>query len=233
MVAGKCLRVGLAVCHLISAGFYGEALGLTRSVLEAFFIAKYISNNNDGENRAHSYIEFRKAHLYNRERIREDYFPSVIPRPPWITQELIDEVKKFPSTRHWVAAWNMATEQSDHPDDVDPLTGKGFQAYADYDGMYELASHYVHCTIISSMPNYSASPFTTQKADVETDKGFLALHFSLLYIYQTCLLLGRNWGVGIQKEITDKIEALLFDLRVNTSPTAAWIIGRDKTVLIV
>jgi hypothetical protein len=228
MVTGKCLRLGLAVCHLISAGFYGEALGLTRSVLEAFFIVKYISNSKEGEARAHSYIEFKKAHLFNRDQIREKYC-SFIDRPSWITQELIDEVKKLPSTRHWVSARKMATEESDHPLDIDPSTGKGFQAYADYDGTYELASQYVHCTIISSMPNFSASPFTIQEGDVETDKGFLALHFSLLYSYQVCLLLGRNWDVVIPQDVTDKIEALLFDLRANTSPTAMWIVGLSKT----
>src|SRR5579864_1509614 len=43
MVTTKSLRVSLAVCRLVSGRFYGEAFGLTRSVLEAFFIAKYIS----------------------------------------------------------------------------------------------------------------------------------------------------------------------------------------------
>jgi hypothetical protein len=216
--------VGLAVCHLIAAGFYGEALGLTRSVLEAFFIAKYISSRVEGEERAQSYIEFRKAHLYNREQIREKYFAS-IEKPSWITQELIEEVKKFPSRRHWAPAWNMATEKSDHPLDIDPNTQKGFQAIADYDGTYELASHYVHCTIISSMPNFLASPFTTQKKDVEGDKGFLALHYSLLYSFETCLLMGRHWEVAFQGTLLEKIGTLLSDLRANTSPTAVWVVG--------
>jgi hypothetical protein len=49
MVASKALRGGLAVCHLIAVGFYREAFGLTRSILEAFFIVKYISNDLQGE----------------------------------------------------------------------------------------------------------------------------------------------------------------------------------------
>jgi hypothetical protein len=42
MITSKALRVSLAVCQLVKAGFYGEAFGLTRSVLEAFFVVKYI-----------------------------------------------------------------------------------------------------------------------------------------------------------------------------------------------
>ena len=33
MVTPKALRLSLAVCHLVAGGFYGEAFGLTRSVL--------------------------------------------------------------------------------------------------------------------------------------------------------------------------------------------------------
>jgi len=35
----------------------------------------------------------------------------------------------------------MAAEYFNHPADINPKTGKGFQASADYDGMYEATSH--------------------------------------------------------------------------------------------
>ena len=136
MVTSKALRVSLAVCQLTKAGFYGDAFGLTRSVLEAFFIVKYITAK-DIEGRAKSYLAFQETHDYNREQIRQKYFPQE-PRPAWLTQAALDKVKaQFPNTRHWVPAYNMAAEYYNHPADIDPKTGKGFQGLADYDGMYE------------------------------------------------------------------------------------------------
>lgn len=227
MVTGKGLRVGLAVCQLVETGFYGEAFGLTRSVLEAFFIVKYISSSKDSEARARSYLEFRKAHYYNQEELRKKYFPHV-EKPENLTQEMLDEAKGFRSTRHWVAAWNMATDQYDHPIEIDQKTGKGFQSFSDYEGMYEMASHYVHCTVISSMPNFAASPFRTAKRDMEEDRGFLALHFSLVYAFMTCIILGRQWSVELRKEVHETIQALLAELRVVASPTGDWVVGVGK-----
>ncbi len=216
MVMSKALRLGLAVCQLISSGFYGEAFGLTRSLLEAFFIVKYISSK-DAESRAHSYLEFRKTYYYNQEEIRKKHFPEV-ERPPWLTQSMLDEVKlKFPKTRHWTPAYNMATEYYDHPSEIDPKTGKGFQAAADYDGIYEMTSHYVHVTAISSMANFYASPFRTAKRDKEEDRGILALHFSLVYAYEVCIIVGRQWQRELLPEVQKNIQELLGDLRSATA----------------
>jgi hypothetical protein len=223
MIAGKSLRLGFAVCRLVSGGFYGEAFGLSRSVLEAFFIAKYIGN--DPEVRAKSYMEFVHAHAFNREEIREQYFP-LEDRPAWYTQQFKDLVrKKYPNSRQWQPAFNMATEPSLHPQDFNPNTGKGFQAFSDYNGTYELTSQYVHCTIVSSAPNFSASPYIPPMRDQETDRGFLALHFSLAYARLVCLLLSRHWDRVINKEIMDKIDTILSDLRDEASPTAVWRFG--------
>jgi hypothetical protein len=226
MVTSKALRVGLAVCHLVSSGFYSEAFGLARSALEAFFIVKYISSK-DSEARAHSYLEFRKAYFYNQDEIRRKHFPH-IERPAWLTQAMLDEVKlTIPNTRHWVPAYNMAGDYYDHPSEIDPKTGKGFQALADYDGVYEMTSHYVHDTVISTMTNFDASPFRTAKRDKEEDRGVLALHFSLVYIYEVCIILGRQWGVELRQEVNETVQALLADLRscASVSQGGIWLVG--------
>jgi Family of unknown function (DUF5677) len=226
MVTSKALRLGLAVCNLSAAGFYGEAFGLTRSVLEAFFIVKFISSK-DAEDRASSYLEYRKTYFYNQEEIRKKHFPHV-PRPEWLTQQMLDEVKrKFPNTRHWVSAYNMASEYYDHPLEINPKTGKGFQALSDYDGIYEMTSHYVHVTAISSMANYYASPFRTAKRDKEEDRGILALHFSLVYVYETCILLGRQWDCALPTNVDQIIQTLLADLRNASSvqERGVWAVG--------
>ena len=230
MIVSRILRVGLAVCHLVSAGFYGEAFGLTRSALEGFFILKYISSSKNSEARAASYLEFRKAHYYNQEQIRQKHFPHV-KRPEGFTQEMLDDVKRmFPKPRHWVSAWEMASDYYDHPSEIDPKTGKGFQAIADYDGIYEMTSHYVHMSAISTIPNFSASPFTTAKRDKEEYIGFLALHYSLVYCYEACLILGRQWDSGFVPSVSETIQSLLADLRAATSQgdPSVWAVATGK-----
>jgi hypothetical protein len=227
MVVSKSLRVSLAVCHLVSGGFYGEAFGLTRSVLEGFFIAKYISSSKDSEARAESYLQFRKAHYYNQDEIRKKLFPNV-ERPAWLTQEMLDETKRqFPKTRHWHSAYTMAADHYDHPSEVDPKTGQGFQATADYDGVYEMTSQYVHMSVVSTSPNFIASPFRTAKRDIEEERGFLALHFSLVYVYETSIIFGRQWGYVLPPTVNHTIQTLLTELRIATSPhdSFVWSVG--------
>ena len=125
--------------------------------------------------------------------------------------------KNFPNTRHWVPAYNMASEYYDHPLEINPKTGKGFQALADYDGIYEMTSHYVHVTAISSMANYYSSPFRTAKRDKEEDRGILALHFSLVYVYEICIILGRQWDCALPANVDQVIQKLLADLRSASS----------------
>jgi hypothetical protein len=214
MLFSKSIRLGLAACHLVSGGFYGEAFGLMRSVLEAYFIAKYVSTGGS-EERADSYVNFAQAHFYNHEEIRRKYFPEVKP-PEWVTQEMLDEAKKrYPNTRHWVPAYNMATEYYDHPLEVDPKTGKGFQATADYDGTYESASHYVHTTVVSMIPHLGKPEefFQTAKSDMEVSKALLALQYSLGYVLMTSITVGRHWGVELRPEMVSEANALLEELR--------------------
>jgi hypothetical protein len=226
MITSKALRVSLAVCQLVKAGFYGEAFGLTRSVLEAFFIVKYIMAK-DTDTRAESYLAFQGAYDYNQDQIRQKYFPQE-KRPGWLTQGMLDKVKaQFPKTRHWVPAQNMAAEYFNHPADIDPKTGKGFQALADYDGMYEATSHYVHVGALASMPNFDASPFRCAERDREEYRGILALHYSLQYSYGVCIILGRQWDLSVSSSVATEISSVLDDLRKvpSVASRGVWRVG--------
>jgi hypothetical protein len=121
----------------------------------------------------------------------------------------------------------MAADYYDHPLEIDPKTGKGFQALADYDGVYEMTSHYVHVTAISTMTHFDASPFKTAKRDNEEDRGILALHFSLVYIYEICIILGRQWERELHASLNEDIGALLADLRSANSvrQRGEWVTG--------
>jgi hypothetical protein len=105
----------------VAGGFFGEAFGLTRSVLEAFFIVKYVSTN-DSEARSQSYLDYTEAYYFNQEEVRKKQFPHV-PRPEWITQELLDRVKqKFPNPRRWVAAYTSKASWTTTSTSESPLS---------------------------------------------------------------------------------------------------------------
>lgn len=87
-----------------------------------------------------------------------------------------------------------------------------------------MTSHYVHCTVISSMPNFSAPPFRIVNRDKEGDRGFLALHFSLVYAVMTCIILGRQ-NVELSKDVQETIQNPLMELRAVASPTGEWVVG--------
>jgi hypothetical protein len=225
MVASRALRIGLAVCHLVKGGFYAEAFGTTRSVLEAFFIVKYVSTK-DCEERAQSYLDYTEAYYYNQEEIRKAYFPH-LPTPEWLTQELLDRVKQRfgKNPRKWKAAYNMAAEYYDHPAEIDTTTGKGYQALSEYDGMYEMTSHYVHVTSFSTRGNYYASPFRCARRAVDEDRGILALYFSLAYCLQICIFLGRAWDIVLPDSVTHTILDLMAELRTTDSVTKSGVWG--------
>jgi Family of unknown function (DUF5677) len=225
-VTSKALRSSLAVCLLVKTGFYGEAFGLTRSVLEAFFIVKYIMAK-DTDARARSYLAFRDTYAYNQDQIRQKYFPHE-KRPDWLTQEMLDKTKiLFPNTRHWEPAYNMAAEYFNHPADINPKTGKGFQALADYDGMYEATSHHVHVGALASMANFYASPFRCAKRDKEEDRGILALHYALQYSHGVCIILGRQWDLSISPSLNTEVTSVLGELRKvpSVANRGVWHVG--------
>jgi hypothetical protein len=141
---------------------------------------------------------------------------------------MLDKVKaQFSSTRHWVPAYNMAAEYYSHPADIDSKTGKGFQALADYDGMYEAMSHYVHVSALATMPNFYASPFRCAKRDREEFRGILALHYTLQYSYAICIILGRYWGLAVSPGLDGEISAILSDLRKvpSVADRGVWRVG--------
>lgn len=137
-------------------------------------------------------------------------------------QALID-----PLPRCWLPAFNMTTDYYDHPLEVTERSPKGFQALADYDGIYEMTSHYVHVTAISAMANYDASPFKTAQRDKEEDRAVLALHFSLVYIFEICIIIGRQWDSALLPEVNQTIQRLLEDLRKIALVTerGVWTVG--------
>jgi len=222
MLLSKAFRAGLAIGELVKSGFYGEAFGLARTILETYFSIKYIAKPSKAEERAKSYIAFGKAHLYNREMIRQKYFPAV-PPPVYMTQTFLDETKRqFADTHKWIPASNMAEDYYDHPAELDPKTGKGFQAKADYESTYEVMSQYVHARIAAIHLTHEAQVgdvFKMAKVDKEGKQGFLSLFYAVTYAYLSYVIVARNWNQGPSNDTRIRFDALFVELQ--TLVTAA------------
>jgi hypothetical protein len=78
------------------------------------------------------------------------------------------------------------------------------------------------------MANFRISPFKTAEFEKEEDRAILALHFSLLYLYVICIILGRQWECVLPLDVSQKVQSVLEDLRKVSSVTdrGVWTVGK-------
>lgn len=213
-LTSKQIALAMAICHLVRAGFYGEAFGLSRSSVEAFLLVKFISNK-DSEQRATSYLHFFKAHVANHEKVREQILGQK-KQHTQLVQEWLHDAEKFPSRTSWQSAHNMALELYDDPRERDATSGKGYKGDIDYFGTYEHTSHFVHVCSLSLLPHltWDGEPFRTFGGDTrDEDSGFLALYYGLAYSYMTCILSLRLFSCELSRAVRVDIERTLDRIR--------------------
>lgn len=216
----KTVSLARSVCQLVRGGFYAEAFGLTRSSLETFLLAKFISNKKP-EQRAESYLNFFKAHYYNSEQVRKKYFPRSKP-PSGVQKQWIDDASKFPGgTKNWQTAWNMASELYEDPREFNRKTGEPYQALFDFDGFYEHTSHYVHCTSLCTAPHIPTGETVFKVFDErwnDPDKGYVALIYAIGYLYMTAILALRQYNYSLKSRTEKRLTKLLVDIRKQMTP---------------
>jgi Family of unknown function (DUF5677) len=222
----KSMSLTRSVCHLVSVGYYGEAFGLTRSLVEAFLLIKFISNK-DPEGRAKSYLDFYKAHVHNAEQIRKKHRLLHMKKPSKERMKWIRQAAKFPSTKVWQSAYNMAFEIYEDPREISAKTGKGYQAVLDYDGVYELTSHWVHCGSLSLMPSHlphSGAPFKISEARwCDEEKGFIALLHAIACLFRVYVIVFRKFDKEPSALIHNQFFCLLNEL------SAEIVVLQEKT----
>lgn len=226
-LTSKAISLARAVCHLVEGGFYGEAFGLTRTSVEAFFIAKWITNKN-AEERAESYVNFVKAHVYNVDKVRKKHF-SHAKRPSGMRKQWIDEAAKFRKTNVWEAAYNMATELYQDPLEFSKRTGKPYQATFDYEGIYEKISHWVHCGCLSlfgHMPE-AGKEFKVFSGKDDQEKGYLSLMYAVGYLNMICIISFRHYGKVISPKTQKRFTKLLTSIKP-LLPRDRMILGRSR-----
>ena len=70
----KALTVSRAICALVKAGFYAEAFGMSRTLIDIFFCVRYMSNK-DTEARVTTYAEYAARIQKEWVNIGQKYFP--------------------------------------------------------------------------------------------------------------------------------------------------------------
>lgn len=212
-LTSKAISLGRAICHLVKGGFYGEAMGLSRSSIECFLLVKYISNK-EPEKRATEYINFFKAHIYNVEQNRKKYFSKATPPSP-VVQQWIKDAESFPSRKSWMPAFNMASEKYDDPLEANRKTGEPYQAMFDYEGLYEKTSHWVHCGSVAIKDHVGTGGEPFKVFDGKGDDplyGFLALQYGLAYVLTSCMITFRHFGQTVPAKLNGKTILLFRDM---------------------
>lgn len=226
-IMSKAVCLARAVCQLTRGGFYGEAFGLSISSLEAFLVAKWISNK-DGERRAESYVNFAKAHVLNADKVRQTHFSYSKP-PSGINKQWIDEASKFGNTKVWESAYNMATENYLDERELSKKTGKPFEARFHYEGIYEKTSHWVHCgslSLFGHMPE-PGKEFKVFRGNDDEEKGFSALSYAVGYSLMICIISFRHYGDEISPVLHRRAMTLLRRIR-SFLPKDRLVLGRPK-----
>jgi hypothetical protein len=142
----KCLTVAEAIITLLDSGFYDEAFGMTRTLVDIFITLHYIANK-DTDDRAKMYYEFsaKDVEVWN-EKVIPLYWPT-------LAQTLSDRTTAiaatYPSPHYW--SGKTTKDLALEPDTVefDPDTGQPLVHDFAYRVIYRWTSHYVHPSIVA------------------------------------------------------------------------------------
>jgi hypothetical protein len=181
----KALTVGRAVCVLVDAGFYGEAFGLSRTLIDIFINVRYISNK-DTEKRAKQYAEYIAKTQEELIRLSHKHFPAKVDHPK-LGEKFAELAKDYNSAHRWADARfkEMALEPDSYEfDDQGSPTVHDF----DYEFVYWQTSQFVHATILSVIEHATSrgEPFRVRsRISEDTIRGDEALFNVLAFISKT------------------------------------------------
>lgn len=145
----KSVTVARAVCTLVAAGFFDEAFGVGRTLLDIYFTVRYIANKDSLE-RAQRYVKFFARDYTDWLRLIDKYYPGRLDVLPDHHQEMVRLAEAYPSPHRWTGLGDqtrqMATEES--VAETAEL-GRPVTASFDYEVIYKWTSHYVHPTVVA------------------------------------------------------------------------------------
>ena len=206
----KSLRVGRAVCALVEAGYGEEAFGLTRTLIDIFLTAHFISNKDEAK-RAEQYAKFTFKEKEAWLSIVEKYFAGAFLADERLRKEILKEAKPFPNP-HWWTGPGHTKRLAQEPDTREfDANGNPLTCEFDYEVLYKWTSQYVHCTA-SSLDSHLAREFgvfKTMRRDQRLRFDDLALLNALTYSLKVAITVSRYLGVPLSKRTGNRFQDIV------------------------
>ena len=140
----KSLTASRAVCLLVKQGFPEEAFAMSRTVLDVFFTARYIANQ-DSFNRANTFVTFTYKTRKGWWELIQKYYAKQGFKKPENYAEILAEARNHPHP-HWWTGRGDHTKYIACEGDAREVDDAGqpisFEFY--YAVVYKFASEYVH-----------------------------------------------------------------------------------------
>jgi hypothetical protein len=148
-LVSKALTVGRAVCALVDAGFPAEAFGLSRTVIEIYFLVRYIGNR-DTEKRAARYAKFAARVQKEWLNVVRKHYPTTPLSQASLDKEILEIANEFQSKSHWTEQGGQAKLMAEEEDTVElDAQGKPYKSDFAYDALYFYTSHFVHVSVVA------------------------------------------------------------------------------------
>jgi hypothetical protein len=211
-LASKALVVGSAVCNLVEAGFYEEAFGLTRTLVEIWLNLRYITNEGNSD-RAEKFGNFFAKDHEGWINIIQKYYPAIPLSLPSHHAEMMKIAKRYKHPHSWSGLPGpvkaMALEGDAFQNDP---SGKPMRCEFDYEVLYKWTSHYVHATAVAVDTHAveARSPFT-----IHSRKRFgfrfkeLALFNTVVYLSKVLVRSFSAIGRQVPPSISEEADRLL------------------------
>jgi hypothetical protein len=145
----KALTVGRAICSLVRAGFGEEAFGMGRTLIDIYFVVRYIANK-DTEARAEQYAMFFTKDQEGWHKVIPKYYPHIVARDTPERREILAIAKNYRNPNDWSGQPEKTRSLAKEPDTYEfDSAGNGTTAEFDYEIMFKYTSHFVHSTVCS------------------------------------------------------------------------------------
>jgi hypothetical protein len=136
VLLAKALTTGRAVCALVDAGFYGEAFGLSRTLVDIFLSVRYISNK-DTEKRAKKFAEYVAKTQEELIRLAHKHFRAKTDHPK-LDEKFAELAKDYNSAHRWTEA--RIKEMALEPDSYE-VDSQGSPTVHDFDYEFVTGRH--------------------------------------------------------------------------------------------
>jgi len=207
----KSLIVGKSVCALVKEGFYEEAFGLTRTIVDLYFTVRYITNR-DFEDRARKFAYFFAKDHEGWLRIVNKHYPAArIPEHPQ-REEMLEEAKNYKNPHKWTGLPDQIRHMA-MEDDADESDQKGnpLRCEFDYEVIYKWTSHYVHPTVVALDTHASdrPGPFVVHARSQDGQRfKDMAMFNVVIYVNHVLICALRCLGIKFPDHLSNEFDAL-------------------------